>query len=326
MTADEFASALADVVDSQALLSPVDDARRRVGRRASRRGRRGSVGAAAVVTMTLIAGLVVTNRTREAAKPTIELIANVRPMTPVAEVVETLHIQFERGDRKADIVLAGPQVIDSSTGSALSVLTQNGQPAPRDEQAEQRVVGGVTYTRYSARDRALLGLPTVWVAVDAGPSAPRYVGLQLPSLSPAGVLEHVGNAAGNRYRSVETLGHESVGGLRTTRYRLTVAPDAARTELIRVGVSPQVALLIDARMTTELWVDHSRLLRRTAVVTEEVVPLGDFRARISVEQQVVAYKASAPRVLAPPADQTTWVSAAELSSRFARVDPFMFTD
>jgi hypothetical protein len=179
---------------------------------------------------------------------------------------------------------------------------------------EERIVGGVVYTKMPAEILRAAGLPATvrWLSLDpndaagADPSA-----LSQSQVDPAGQLAFLAAVSDD----VRTIGDEPVRGVATTHYAATIdrvldSRGEARMTALRTKLA-QLRSTVGARgLALDVWLDHDGRVRRI-VVSVPLAPrsgavatdhLGSD-AMMRIQGDFYAF-GTAVRVAAPPQSQT----------------------
>ena len=165
--------------------------------------------------------------------------------------------------------IAGTGVVDFANGNTdLSLSIPLFDRLGGGGVVEQRVVGGVMYTKLPADVLRFAGMPASvsWVSLD-----PQKVGTDLSALSqaqadPAGQLAFLAAIS----TDVRRVGAASVRGVVTTHYAATIdlgADDRTARNVAAVGAKlAQFGTVIGTRrLAVDVWIDGSRRARRVVV-------------------------------------------------------------
>jgi hypothetical protein len=176
------------------------------------------------------------------------------------------------GSLKADFTISGAGVNSTGTGvfntgkdssgHMTMKITANG----RDFSVDTVSAGNVLYMHSEALSQ--LGLPSgkTWLKLDVGQIAQQrgldLGGLESSGPSPASALAYLFGSG-----KVETLGTESVQGVDTTHYKVTVDLDRAATQAsgsVRQSLRSALKAGGSAKQPVEVWVDGDGYVRKVA--------------------------------------------------------------
>lgn len=310
MNLDDLRRELESVVAARP--GPSRETRSRIERRVKRRRGRQLVALGAVVTAVAAALTVAVGANDVARRPAFQLVVSARPSTGSAVFDERfrLDVQWPSGGLSRD--MRGRRVVDFAAGTSAAIY-----PATDGDGYEEITGPTASYYHYPSTERDALRVDTAWIGVEGDVVSAGYIGPQLPALTPDGVLDHVRRGQRSFYTKVTEVGREPVRGVATIRYRLVADPDRLREQFEARGVPADVARRVRAEATAELWVDNDRLIRRIVVRNVQVWPDLGFSERVTIEQEVDRYGVAVPRVQLPRAGTVTWMSFADLGTRFA---------
>ena len=209
--------------------------------------------------------------------------------------------------------IAGTGVVDFANGNAhLSLSIPLFDQLGGGGVVEQRVVGGVVYTKLPADVLRVAALPAGvgWLRLD-----PRQAGAELSALSqaqvdPAGQLAFLGAVS----TDVRRIKAGSVRGVRTTRYTATIdlgstQPHVRDVSAVGEKLAPFGSMIGARRLPVDVWIDGSGRARRV-VVSVPLAPKSGTRAVaglgagaiMRIQTDYYSFGA-AVRVAAPPAAQ-----------------------
>jgi hypothetical protein len=201
--------------------------------------------------------------------------------------------------------IAGTGVVDFANGNTdLSLSIPLFDRLGGGGIVEQRVVGGVVYTKLPADVLRFAGMPAAvrWVSLD-----PRKVGADLSALSqaqadPAGQLTFLAAIS----TDVRRVGAASVRGVVTTHYAATIDLGARRVAAVGAKLAQFGTVIGTRRLAVDVWIDGSRRARRVVVSvplsaesgTSAIKGLGSD-ATMRIQSDYFAFGAPV-RVAAPP--------------------------
>jgi hypothetical protein len=201
--------------------------------------------------------------------------------------------------------IAGTGVVDFANGNAdLSLSIPLFDRLGGGGIVEQRVVGGVMYTKLPADVLRFAGMPASvrWVSLD-----PQKVGTDLSALSqaqadPAGQLAFLAAISSD----VRRVGAASVRGVVTTHYAATIDLGARRVAAVGAKLAQFATVIGTRRLAVDVWIDDSRRARRVVVSvplsaesgTPAIKGLGSD-ATMRIQSDYFAFGAPV-RVAAPP--------------------------
>ena len=220
--------------------------------------------------------------------------------------------------------VAGTGVVDFGNGDAdLGVSIPQFDRLARGA-IEQRIVGGVVYTRLPPAVLAAGGLPASvrWLSLD-----PKRVGGADPSalsqaqVNPAGQLALLGLASAH----VRKVGSDSVRAVATTRYTAMIDLGAAKagsgpTASARARLAALGAAVGNRPITADVWLDRSGCARRVVVTiplasAPGVVGLGALGPEAMMRIQGDFYGFGAPvHVVAPTRAQVRSYAALRIAA------------
>jgi hypothetical protein len=209
--------------------------------------------------------------------------------------------------------IAGTGVVDFANGNAdLSLSVPLFDRLGGGGAVEQRVVGGVVYTKLPADVLRVAALPAGvrWLSLD-----PQQAGTELSALSqaqvdPAGQLAFLGAISAD----VRRINAGSVRGVRTTRYTATIdlgstAPHVRRVSAVGEQLASFGSMIGARRLRVDVWIDGSGRARRV-VVSVPLAPKSGTRAVagfgsaaiMRIQTDYYSFGATV-RVAAPPGTQ-----------------------
>ncbi len=159
--------------------------------------------------------------------------------------------------------VAGTGVVDFRNGNADVSVSIPAFDGHGEGTIEQRIVGGVVYTRLPRAELARAGLPAsvLWLSLDparANPTDP--AALSQAQVSPAAQLAFLAAAS----TDVRALGPDPVRGVPATHYAATIEP-AGITGAVRARLAPLAAAIGGRRIAVDVWLDVTGTARRVVV-------------------------------------------------------------
>ncbi|GAA3747492.1 hypothetical protein [Streptomyces tremellae] len=208
------------------------------------------------------------------------------------------------------LALRGSGVIDLARGASDVVMHLGSQ------QIEERTLDGMLYEKLpSSTSKRLLPGGKSWLKIDMGEVSSSFGGGSASSAQltdPAAPFSYVKNLSG---KDVTKVGTESVGGTRTTHYR--VAVDVGRLAPGDSSRARQLRQQLGNTLPVDLWLDGRGRIRQEEVKASVKTPAsaspstsapsGAGRLALDSKLRFSDFGATAD-VTAPPADQTADVT------------------